>query len=252
VRGFNEVIRACHVRRVLASRALALALLAGVNTAQAAPVSCPPPAGASLRLGSTDAQARLEWIDARLTETASDSRTWAWLWGGGIAVSGLVSLSVTPFIRPQDRIDWYTGAVSAAIGVFPFILKPPRVIRDSGELREQLRKAPPAANPAALCPVLADAEARLERDAKDQRQQQAWWLHAGNVGFNVGIALFLGLGYGHWTAGIINGAAGVVVGEAILLTQPTSSIDDLHTYRAGNIGPLMPKGTALFRYSTSF
>jgi hypothetical protein len=100
--------------------------------------------------------------------------------------------------------------------------------------------------------VLADAEARLERDAKDQRQQQAWWLHAGNVGFNVGIALFLGLGYGHWTAGIINGAAGLVVGEAIILTQPTSSLDDLHTYRTGNIGPLAPKGTTLFRYSTSF
>ena len=42
--------------------------------------------------------------------------------------------------------------------------------------------------------------------------------------------LFLGLGFHHWTSGIINGAAGAVVGEAIIFTQPTATIDDLAEY----------------------
>jgi hypothetical protein len=39
----------------------------------------------------------------------------------------------------------------------------------------------------------------------------------------------------HWTSGIINGAAGLVVGEALILTQPTRTIDDLRAYRAGDL-----------------
>jgi hypothetical protein len=84
-----------------------------------------------------------------------------------------------------------------------------------------------------VCSLLADAETRLVRDAEDQRQQQRWWFHAGNLAFNAGVTLLLGLGFHHWTSGLINGGAGAVVGEALILTQPTRTIDDLRAYRAG-------------------
>ena len=47
--------------------------------------------------------------------------------------------------------------------------------------------------------------------------------------------LFLGLGYHHWVSGIINGASGAAVGEAIILTQPTGSISDLRAYERGDL-----------------
>src|SRR5438874_2200682 len=59
---------------------LALALVTRVETACAAAVYCPLPAGASLGLGALDAKTRLDWIDARLSNTGSHSRSWVWLW----------------------------------------------------------------------------------------------------------------------------------------------------------------------------
>ena len=47
--------------------------------------------------------------------------------------------------------------------------------------------------------------------------------------------LFLGLGYHHWTSGIINGVSGAAVGEAIILTQPTGAIDDLGSYNRAEL-----------------
>jgi len=78
--------------------------------------------------------------------------------------------------------------------------------------------------------LLADAERKLAADAADERWQQGWWTHAGNIAFNTGVLLFLGLGYHHWTSGLINGLSGAAVGETIILTQPTGAIDDASAY----------------------
>jgi hypothetical protein len=125
--------------------------------------------------------------------------------------------------------------------VIPLWLLPLAVVRDARELHERNAHLPGLAGPSVdgeICARLADAETRLVRDAEDQAAQQRWWVHAGNLAFNTGVLLFLGLGYQHWLSGIINGAAGVVVGEALILTQPTQTIDDLATYRqAGLFGP---------------
>jgi hypothetical protein len=231
---------------------LALALVAGAEHARAAPLHCPEPEAAAASLAAVDAQARLAWIDRRLSATASRSSTWAWLWGSGIAASGVASLIAVPFVATEQRVDWYASAISAGIGVLPFVLLPPRVIRDSNHLQRELRLAPATPTPQQLCPLLADAEARLTGGAEEQRQQQAWWVHAANLGFNLSVFLVLGLGYGHWTAGAINGGAGAVVGEAIILTRPTSSIDDLRSYRAGEIAPLGAPPRAFLRYSAKF
>ena len=231
---------------------LVLAALFGVGGARAAGL-CPSTLGAAARLEDVPPEVRLEWIDARLGEGRRTSRIWVWSWGVGIAASGVASLAVVPFVARGDRVDWYTSAVSAAFGVIPLALAPPAVIRDARVLHERREEAEAAAaaHPGAsgrgpgsdgVCALLADAEARLSRDAEDQRRQQSWWLHAGNVVFNTGVALFLGLGFHHWTSGLINGGAGLVVGEALILTQPTRTIDDLRRYRAGELASTTDSG----------
>ena len=47
----------------------------------------------------------------------------------------------------------------------------------------------------------------------------------------IGVGLFLGLGYPHWGAGAWNAFGGSAIGEAIILTQPTGTIQDLRRYR---------------------
>jgi hypothetical protein len=119
------------------------------------------------------------------------------------------------------------------------------VVADSRELRARVeaRPPPPAGGGGArpdVCPLLADAEARLIRDAKNQADGQRWWLHVGNVALNFGVGLFLGLGFHHWGAGAWNAVGGSLIGEAIILTQPTASIDDLETYRRGTLAYTVP------------
>ena len=139
-----------------------------------------------------------------------------------------------PFVAPSNRVDWYTGAVSAAVGIVPFIVSPLTVTRDAPKVSAAVA-ATAFDDDARVCATLFDAERKLAAAADNQRWQQGWWIHAGNLAFNAGVLLFLGLGYHHWVSGIINGASGAVVGEAIILTQPTGSISDLRDYLRGDL-----------------
>jgi len=201
-----------------------------------AEVRCPPPAGAEPQLGEIDGRARLVWIDQRLMREAPRMKFWNWGWAIGIGGAGVGTLIAAPFANPEDRIDYYTGAVAAAIGVAPFIFSPPRVVGDARELHGKLTGAPPRTD-TEVCQLLVDAEGKLVRDARNAHATTAWWAHVGNVVFNAGIVLFEGLAYQRWTGGLINGISGVVVGEAVILSQPTRNIDDLAAYNRGDLRP---------------
>ena len=206
------------------------ALVAPASRARA--TTCAAPRGADRRVAEIDGRDRLRWIDLRLGEEAARARFWSGAWAVGIGAGGLASLAAVPFVAAGDRVDWYTGAVTAAIGVVPFLVSPLAVTRDAPVLRAAIADAP-AGDDARVCALLVDAEGRLAAGAANERWQQGWWIHAGNIAFNTGVLLFLGLGYHHWTSGIVNGAAGVLVGEAIIVTQPTGAIDDLGAYDRG-------------------
>jgi hypothetical protein len=196
--------------------------------------TCAPPRGAEPRVGEIDGNQRLRWIDHRLGHEASKGRFWADAWVLGIGAAGVGSLAAVPFVAPEDRIDWYTSAATAAIGVVPFLLSPLAVTRDAPKLRAAVAALPPD-DEARVCALLVDAEGKLAAAAADEHWQQGWWIHAGNIAFNTGVLLFLGLGYHHWTSGIINGVSGAAVGEAIILTQPTGAIDYLGSYNRGEL-----------------
>jgi hypothetical protein len=197
---------------------------------------CPAPSDASLALAATDGRARLEWIDQRLTHEAHRMSLWNWGWAIGIGASGAGSLAAVPFVAPENRVDYYTGAALAAAGVIPFVVAPPTVIHDGHELHAKLLAAPPGTD-AEVCALLSDAETRLVRGARNEHLLSGWWSHAANVAINTGAFLFLGFGYHHWLSGALNGGAGFIIGETVILTQPRGTIDDLARYQRGDLGP---------------
>ena len=200
---------------------------------------CPIVAGAGVGTAGIPGEVRLAWIDAQLARGAHKAKVWTWGWGIGIGAATIANVVPIPFVAREDRIDWYTGAATTIVGIVPLLIAPLDVIGDSRALREKMAARPPA--PAGgrdrpdVCPLVADAEGRLIRDAKNQADGKRWWLHAGNVALNFGVGLFLGLGYHHWGAGAFNAVSGSLIGEAIILTQPTDTIRDLETYRRGTL-----------------
>jgi hypothetical protein len=216
------------------SAALALLLAAASPSLARAAERCPPGAGGGAALAEIDPELRLHFIDERLSLTAHRAQVWTWGWGLGIGVATIGNLIPLAFVAPENRIDWYVGAGTTVVGIVPLLIAPLDVIGDARALRARLAARSPSDD---VCSLLADAEARLVRDAKNQADGQRWWLHVGNVALNTGVGLFLALGYHHWTAGAFNAIVGSAIGEAIILTQPTSSIGDLQAYRAGSLGP---------------
>jgi hypothetical protein len=187
-------------------------------------------------LAATDGRVRLQWIDLRLSHEAHRMSWWNWGWAIGIGASGAGSLAAVPFVAPENRVDYYTGAALAGAGILPFVLAPPDVIHDGHELHAKLLAAPPGTD-AEVCAMLTDAETRLVRGARNERLLSGWWSHAANVAINAGAFFFLGFGYHHWLSATLNGAAGFVVGEAVIFSQPRQTIDDLARYQRGDLGP---------------
>lgn len=195
---------------------------------------CPSGAGGSPALLEMDPEVRLRFIDQHLTRTAHRAQLWTTGWGVGIGVATVGNLVPLFYVAPANRVDWYVGAGTTIVGIVPLLIAPLDVVGDARALGARLTARSPTDD---ICLLLADAETRLVRDAKNQADGQRWWLHFGNVVLNSGVGLFLALGYHHWAAGAFNGIFGSAIGEAIILTQPTSTMDDLNEYQAGSFGP---------------
>jgi hypothetical protein len=245
-------VRRSHERATTAAALVLLGATLVARRADATPSApCPVPAGASAALADVPAPTRLAWIDEHLSHTARRARQWTWGWGTGIVVATGANLVPLAFVQREQRIDWYVGAGTTIVGIVPLLVAPLAVVSDARALRAAmdargLRAALDGRGPDTsvdVCPLLADAEARLARDAANQSDGQRWWLHVGNVVLNSGVGLFLGLGFHHWGAGAFNAVFGSAIGEAIILTQPAGSIDDARVYRAGALGVPMTMTT---------
>jgi len=207
---------------------------------------CPVGAGGTPALAAIDPELRLHFIDEHLARTKHRAQVWTWGWGIGIGVATVGNIIPLFFVSPQNRIDWYVGAGTTVIGVVPLLIAPLDVVADSRALTARLATRAPTDD---VCALLADAEIKLVRDAKNQQDGQRWWLHVGNVLLNTGVGAVLALGYHHWAAGVYNATLGTAIGEAIILTQPTGTIGDLETYKAGTFAP--PRTVSL-GYATAF
>jgi hypothetical protein len=220
----------------LAPALAAVVALATLAAPAPATAGCGPNAAiGSPRIEAPDAERRLAWIDAALARGARPARYWVWGWGIALGVGTVANLAPVPFVRNDERVDWYTGAVTTGVGIVPLLVAPPKIIADARDLHAQLAARAGVQRVEDVCALLTDAETRLVRDAENQADGRRWWVHAANVVLNAGVGLFLIVGFHHWGAGIWNAASGAAIGEVIIFTQPTGAIDSLRRYREGDL-----------------
>ena len=123
---------------------LAFALIAFLSARAGAQTHCQAPPEAAPALAATDGRVRLEsGIDQRLAREAHRMSWWNYGWAIGIGASGAGTLVAVPFVSPENRVDYYTGAVMAGAGVIPFLVAPPNVIHDGKQLHAKLQTFPP-------------------------------------------------------------------------------------------------------------
>jgi hypothetical protein len=193
----------------------------------------------SRALEEIDARVRLRFISQGLAHAAFKARFWAWTWAGIYSAltvgNGILALTSS---NPDDRTDAYIGTAASFIGLMVLVVLPLKVMGDQRWLERRLRKAPADED---TCRLLADAERLLIRDADSQAFGKSPLVHAGNFGFNIAIALLLGVGFGHWNAAVITGLTGIAIGEIQTFTQPSDTIAMLRNYRFGRLTATPPK-----------
>ena len=176
-----------------------------------------------------DSEVRLKFLAEQLDREVSQVEAWSSGWGSLYAATALTQAGLLPAISDRGiRIDLTVGALSAALGSTALLGLPLRVTLP-------LKRARAHWNDTDRCRLLAEAEDALQRSAGAQRLSSSWIPHAGNVAFNVGLALILGLGYGRWKSAAISAGVGTLVGEANVLTQPHGLSDVLERYQKGEL-----------------
>jgi hypothetical protein len=191
-------------------------------------------------LARIDAEVRLRFIRERLRVEARRARIWSWSWAGiytGLTAGQLIPV---PFVSRGQRPDLYVGAGASFIGLIPLVVMPLSVMHDQKWLERRLASAPPGTHE---CVLLAEAETLLLRDAKNEAFGRSEVVHLGNVVVNMIVFSIIGAGFGHWASAALSMATGVVVGEAMIFTQPVGAVDDLRRYRAGDFGPAAAPAT---------
>lgn len=181
---------------------------------------------------STDTRQRLLFIQTHLHEDARHARIWTGAWGAGYGTLALAQLVLTSAAPKEMQPDLYVGAISSAGALAAMLAVPLRVMEDSSSLDA-------LAHPETVdCEQLAQAEQLLVRSAQNEAEGHSWVLHGANVLYNVVFGLILGLAFDRWSAGLINTLVGILIGEAMILTQPTGAEDTLRRYRAGELSTL--------------
>ena len=206
----------------------ALALILSCSLVAHAECARPKDATSQGVAGQSD-EARLAYLGKLLNDESGRARAYTRAWGAGYGVLTLAQLTIMPFFTREEQPAWYWGAFGAAFGLGFTLLGVPEVM-DGGPLYAKKASAATADN---TCELIAEGEKMLEVGADAEVSSFAWYLHAGNVLFNVGLGLILGLGYGHWQSAVINTIVGVAIGEANILTAPSHLISGLKRYRQG-------------------
>ena len=92
----------------------------------------------------------------------------------------------------------------------------------------------------APCVRLDRAEELLVSSAHDEKLHTNWVQHTLAIALGAGYGVLLQVIFKNWGQTILNGAGGIVLGEAQLLTLPTGAVSALDHYRHGDVGGAAP------------
>jgi len=204
---------------------LAAALVAAPRPAAA---GCPLPEEASPSLADVPDAARLAFLRDALRGEVWNVKLWTGLWGGGYLLLTAGQIALANVFPVDEAPDWWLGAGASTVGMIGVLALPVGVMEHGLVLEEQSRALDPGGDP---CALVARGERWLALDAGDEAFGTSWLLHVANVVVNAALALAIGFGYGHWISAGINAGAGLAVGEAMILTQPTALVDAWERYR---------------------
>lgn len=195
--------------------------------------TCPVPAGADPKLGELEARDRMHFLQAQLGAQARYAQLWQTTWFVA-RTTILVSEVGLAFIAgtEADRIDARITSVFAALPPIGTILFGLRVAHDG----PRFLRLDHLDTDASRCAYVARGEQFLARDAQNEDESRNWLQHALQIGGSLALFAILGFGYGHWQNAILNGAAGIALGELQILSQPTGLVGAWARYRAGDLG----------------
>ena len=210
----------------------AVAVLVGGGPADADVCPGPEP---GLTVQSIDSQERKDYLARAFDREIQEIDTWSWSWSGVYAAGVIAQGVAIPFTADRGkRIDLDVGTGATGFGLLALSVLPLQLTLPLRAARRHLDDAP-------ACASLARAERALIRVERDQALANGPLAHIGNVAVNLGLALLLGLGYGRWSSGALNGGVGVLVGEANAFTQPHHLRDVLERYRSGRFDLTSPR-----------
>jgi hypothetical protein len=214
-----------------ATAALLLALLLPPAASDARAAECGAIDGGSPVLVSVDAAERLAFLRGALRADARHARIWAW--GFVITYSALATgEAIYALAGPsEDQGIHWVGSGASVFGVLVVVVAPPKVLADQRWLERRIAERP-GSDP---CALLSEAERLLLRVAAQEERNRAWFIHAGNLAFNLGVTLAMGFGFHNWQEGAIAGVVGAAIGEFQINTAPTGAIDALRRYRAADL-----------------
>jgi len=219
---------------VLLSACLAGPGWAAASRVDPAPAqTCPAIAGGSESLAALPADARLDFLRARLARERS--RAWDWSTGWKVTYGALIvgQLALVPLLDEREHPDLYVGAATSAIGLASLLVLPLPVLADQPALERRVALEEGQAD---RCALLAEAEDLVIRDAADAAFGRGWLIHAGNLLIAVGAGLVLWQGMDDWESGLTALVTNFAVGELMIWTQPSGLEDDLVRYRRAELG----------------
>lgn len=208
-----------------------LSLVVVVSLAGAAHATeCPAPHSGTAALASADANARLETIRALMRRDARNARIWTFVSSGFSLAGAAVGFTLAAITHdPAYRYDRLAGAIAGLITPLADLIDPLLMMGDQRALEAQLARGPPED----VCATLAQAEAWLERDAKNaHRLMLMQHLGTALVALLGGIAL---AAVNHDRAALLQVGATLVIGELQAWTLPTGIIADREAYLSGDL-----------------
>ena len=216
------------VLRSVIAIVLSFALVAGAD--------CPRPKDVSAQgVAAQSDEARLAFLGKLLEDEGARARRWTFVWGAGYGMLGIVQLAIMPLFTREEQPEWYWGAAGTAFGLAFTLLGIPEVM----EAGPRYATTAAAATRDNRCALIEEGERLLVKGADTEVSSFQWYLHVGNVLFNVGLGLIVGLGYGHWQSAVLNTLVGVAIGEANILSGPAHLISGLKHYRLGEAPPAL-------------
>ena len=188
----------------------------GSLTANATPegnIRCLAMAALVLLAGHPARAADVTALRSTLEQSAVAQRHWANTWGTIWTVTILGQGIAMPLVRDTEtRVDLGFGAASAALGLIPTWIRPPRAVtlwhegQVAGKDRDEewLRQA-------------------LEEDREDKASRRGWIAHGSNVAVNLALGAIQAFAIGHKGAALITTVVGIPIGAVMIETQPRAT-----------------------------